>query len=287
MPDPHRLATELRELADDLSERSPSREQASAIKDKAAELEAALGDGEVTDIDAFFSAVGDGVLKAQRELDQQSHAYLAENPPYASVFRIPKASAEFQFAISSFKGRKMNLLVYGSRENQERSVQQRVSFDVVSAPPPVEMRDDTSLGRALVGDLFVRDLFERALAGFRDDQAADSAIARRAQAFLDGFDRVLVLRGRTGWALLLPFQQRDGSWDLDAFLVGDHEEGIVPAAVRYVAARATQPPGKSLARILGLAAFLEELASLQAERLAALRERRAHGEPEGGNPGVA
>ena len=98
-------------------------------------------------IQVFFQQVADGVIAAQEHLDKESMAYLkgraraqerngiAIAPPAA--FRIPKVSAEFTLAAERKDEKGINFIVSVSRERREM-MQQKVSFEIVSVPLPVD-----------------------------------------------------------------------------------------------------------------------------------------------------
>lgn len=127
------------------SQEPPNAADIKTIRKVLDEIDACRGDGRP--ISSFFEAVGTGIVVAQRQLDDQSYKYnegkplvdsdpQREKPEMPTLFRIPRVSAEIQFNIRSASESGFNILIAQSKEEQEQSVQQKVSFEVVAAPPP-------------------------------------------------------------------------------------------------------------------------------------------------------
>jgi len=120
-------------------------------------------DKDKVQISDFFKTVGEGMVSAQKHLDDESLKYNAgPKVTLPSIFRIPKASAEIKFGLKEEEGTKFNVFVYGSKESTEQTQQHKVSFDIVSAPPPVEIEAKLGLIGMNVNSAFVTSIFERA-----------------------------------------------------------------------------------------------------------------------------
>lgn len=188
------------------------------IKDALVELEQMTpGAASPMDIKDFFATVGDGVIAAQQALDQKSLEYLNTRPAaaLASVFRIPKASAEIQFAIETRADQRFSVVVYGSSDSRQQSQQHRVAFDIISAPPPPDMMAMLERLSLKVHEAFVATLEERLrIQGILTDYAQSHAgiTSGKVEAFArdDTFRRVIALRGADYWSLLLPVAEGDG-----------------------------------------------------------------------------
>jgi len=185
-------------------------------------------------ISDFFESVGEGVVAAQERLDQRSKNYLATKPELAlpALFRIPKASAEIHFAIEQTKTKKFNVLVYGASDTRQHQQQHKVSFDIISAPPPPEMLQQILVPKAR--DVFVIGPAERE--GIRERMIAyahrvgeDSQIGKHAMGLVDDvtFQHLLILRSDVFWVLMLPRVRNEGGYALDVAYVYA-EEGQDP-----------------------------------------------------------
>lgn len=89
-----------------------------------------------SDIGGFMESVSKSVVQAQRQLDVETEQYMASKPVVDRMFGIPKASAEFEFEISSYVRRKKGFIISSKVKKSEESTSQRVSFDIVAAPLP-------------------------------------------------------------------------------------------------------------------------------------------------------
>jgi len=120
---------------------------AEAAKEALRKLRQAIADveskvpGAARGLDTFFESVSQGMIDAQRDLDRRSMEYSGSTAPGAqpTAFRIPKASAEFQFGVESSVSRGLNVLVLSAEQSQKEMVRHKVSFDVVAVPPPPEV----------------------------------------------------------------------------------------------------------------------------------------------------
>lgn len=121
------------------------------VQDALEEVEAALNDlGETLSIapptrfSNFLASAGEAMVQAQRDLDHQTRLYLEETKAQEyvqpSVFRIPKVSAEIKFALREIKGKGINLIFSSRKNDREESLNQSLQFEIVAAPPPVEVR---------------------------------------------------------------------------------------------------------------------------------------------------
>ncbi len=102
-------------------------------------------EGQVSEFGKFFTAVGDSMVRAQRQMDKKSALYIEETrkDPHIlpSTFRIPKISADIKFALQSIEGSKINLLFYSKHKQSQEKHEQSLKFDIISAPPPQEVMD--------------------------------------------------------------------------------------------------------------------------------------------------
>lgn len=140
-----------------------------------------LEERSTSSLESFFSAVGAGVISAQRELDQHSLAYIQDAmlqhaqalapkgdkaagaalgaqvkhegghggaeewntlalPPNAAMFRIPKVTAEFKFAVEQTLTKGINVIFYSNKVESQSLQQQTATIEVVSVPLPPNYR---------------------------------------------------------------------------------------------------------------------------------------------------
>ncbi|MCP4721339.1 MAG: hypothetical protein GY860_17940 [Desulfobacteraceae bacterium] len=114
-------------------------------------------EGQVSEFGKFFTAVGDSMVRAQRQMDKKSALYIEETrkDPHIlpSIFRIPKISADIKFALQSIEGSKINLLFYSKHKQSQEKHEQSLKFDIISAPPPQEVMDKIINARSETGSL--------------------------------------------------------------------------------------------------------------------------------------
>lgn len=103
----------------------------------------------------FFKSIGEGVIEAQKKLDQASEEYVrnalrlnggakksdddadAKNdamPPVATMFRIPRITAEMKCSFETDSEKKFNVIFYSERNDVRELHQQTVNLEVVSVP---------------------------------------------------------------------------------------------------------------------------------------------------------
>lgn len=180
--------------------------QLRALRQAVAEAERAIP-GAQQGLDAFFGEVSNGMLTAQRHLDQQSARYSAESAAgqeggMPTLFRIPKASAEFQFAMEESSSQGFNVLILSGERAKKETVHHKVSFDVVAVPPPPEMLQEI---------LRERPLLARLLRQVAEDPATPEQKEREIAATLaDHVEEALLLRGEGLSMLVLRREEPDG-----------------------------------------------------------------------------
>ena len=110
-------------------------------------LRDAVSKSKSRDIGDFFEAIGSGVIEAQRKLDQRSEEYVrsliptkeegtdtavtpqtATLPSSASLFRIPRVSAELKCSLETTKGKSLNLIFYSDRNDVRELHQQTIQI---------------------------------------------------------------------------------------------------------------------------------------------------------------
>ena len=131
------------------------------------------------------------MLAAQQQLDQASFEYNAQaqaqaNGSLPTAFRIPRASAEFQFGTESTQSGGLNLLILSSEHTTKDSITHKVSFDVVAVPPPPDAMLALSQERA-----GLRSLLE----GVRDDEDASESERDLARLLIEHLKQAQWLRG--------------------------------------------------------------------------------------------
>lgn len=124
----------------------------------------------------------------------------------ASLFRIPRTTAEIQFGIEKFSEKGVDIFFASSKKGVREQIQHKVSFDVVAVPPPPDVVEAIDrYGRAPVD--FVQALADRealrrrlqAVIDAGDTDEDESALAKTLQGRLD---EALVLEGEGGAAVV-------------------------------------------------------------------------------------
>lgn len=110
------------------------------------------GDGDddgpnATSLEDFFSQVGGSLVSAQRQLDQRSQEYIAElaatgaGRDMATLYRIPKVTAELKFALEKVDTQGINLLIHKQGTEASTLNEQSVQFEIAAVPAPAETLD--------------------------------------------------------------------------------------------------------------------------------------------------
>jgi hypothetical protein len=207
-----------------LKKNKPIAKDLKKVKEEFVELERIIPEAPTAmNIEKFFETVGEGVIAAQKLLDQKSSDYLKNRPTTVppSVFRIPKASAEFQFAIESIEKESFNVLIFGSSDERQRSQQHKIAFDIIAAPPPPDLMTDpgkktdadiesaTGESSECLSDIFVTDPNERskieqAVTKIFRDPNVKVENGGHLKKFMDNFPRVIIFNNENYWILLSP-----------------------------------------------------------------------------------
>lgn len=143
-------------------------------------------------LSTFFSNVGSSVIEAQDLLDKEISAKrihdhldpLTGTIPRA-MYRIPKVSAEVNLGFDLSDSKKVNMFVFGKEHSEKESMQQKVSFEIVSVPAPIELIDETAERRVILDRL--------ALGTDSDDK----------KTIRDGLGAAFVRRGPESWLVAL------------------------------------------------------------------------------------
>ena len=165
------------------------------LKELLAQVERAVSGGDASQLDAFFRSVGASLVSAQQDLDRRSRDYQAKGAPLPTQFRIPRAEARFQFAISKVSDQGIGLIVYNSRTRQEQSQHHEISFEIASAPvTPDQLGLPPGLQQA---GMAVRELLRQRLAALA--ATADDEPQSRARELLAHFDETLCVGAADRW----------------------------------------------------------------------------------------
>ena len=173
------------------------------IKAALAKLEEEVPFKEGLRIGSFIEQFGEGVVNAQEQLDRRSKAYLNKlqssdeiSVGLPSLYRIPKATAELSFSMEYEKESGFNLFVFGKKDTRSERLQQKITFDIVAAPPPSELLDALSLGEVDVA--WILNILDRKkVLGIVDQNFdAESNASKKDQIteLKNNFDRTLVFR---------------------------------------------------------------------------------------------
>lgn len=204
-PDPLRAELDTALALLEAEDTGGAREKLIALRDGLeGRARADLPDSVPVRLETFFDQVGQGMLAAQRQLDLAAADYnrwaAARGGAQPSAFRIPKASAEFQFGTQTTDEGGFNLLILSDKHSTQNTITHKVSFDVVSVPPPPEVLQALAQGRAALAEL---------LAQVRDDADASDSERDIAGLLLDHLDQAAWLRG-DGASLLAWTRYADG-----------------------------------------------------------------------------
>lgn len=152
-------------------------------------------------IEEFFGQVGEGMIRAQSELDRESAAYNAARMGAAlpTAYRIPKVSAEIGFTMARKRESGFSVFALGRSQSGENTHTNKVTFDIVAAPPPA-LEAEPSPARFIV-NAADRQVVATALG----DAACTDELSREcAGALLRAFKQVIVLRAGTCVLFALP-----------------------------------------------------------------------------------
>ncbi len=197
------------------------------------ELRTLVGDQREGKISEFFEEVGQGIVSAQQQLDQQSVEYNNARSSVAppTSFRIPKVDAEIRFAMSKSSSKGFNVLLFGSKSASSQSQQNSVKFEIAAVPPPPDHVQGVPLQAGFVTSFearnYVRDV---TLAIVEADEALLPTPIK--DALRDEFDDVLVVVDDAGRWLLLFERPIAGSGDRTSVtgLIVDSAQGSITKA---------------------------------------------------------
>ena len=166
---------------------------------------------QATSIDSFFSAVGSGVREAQTKLDLQSFEYMRNRPAFApeTMFRMPKVSANLKLGMTYSKESGFNFLVIKKSSETSQTIEQEISFDIVSAPPPPNTMEGFAqlpIDPVLITNAVERDLVKQRLTAEKSVAGQAGTEAGKVIGEMlkkDAFRRVLVFRDHERWTLML------------------------------------------------------------------------------------
>ena len=94
--------------------------------------------GREPELNSFLQNVSLSLIEAQQRLNEQSLDYVERLPrgiPPA-YFSIPTLKAELKVGFSKLTGKKVNLILFGKKEEKEQYGESTVTFELASAPPP-------------------------------------------------------------------------------------------------------------------------------------------------------
>ena len=221
--------------------------------------------GRQNSIAGFFESVGDSLVQAQRSLDEKTESYLGSKPLLPGAFRIPKVEAEIHFSIENLHSKGFNVFIAKDEKQRQEAQQQKISFELVAAPPPPELREQATslLSDSVIGDALERSKVLENLQAVVEKKTHDAK--RRTKRFVADFDRVIVLRIPGHWALLRPHKKHN-KHVLDVLYLTTEGEGDFGEPD-------TEPMSELPERLRPLARFLFEMALNQEDRF-----RRRRGE---------
>lgn len=156
------------------------------------EVEGSGEDAEKAELEEFFVQVGRSLVSAQQQLDQRSQEYMAQltqggaDPSMATLYRIPKVSAELKFGLEKVSKKGINLLIH--RQGTQSSIlnQQSVSFEIAAIPAPpgalAAVRQRAPQMQLLLDPEARRQILEALAAATAPSQAEEEDLAALHQA---------------------------------------------------------------------------------------------------------
>jgi len=176
------------------------------IRDLVAEMSGLIYDS-AGEIDEFFTAVGDGLFKAQVELDKKSLEYERARPDIALpvAYRIPKVKAEIKFAMTKEKSKKFSVLVFGTKSTKSETMQNSVSFEVTTAPPPPEFMEGLSLGAGFITNPDQRQGIFDELKSWPLEGLKKQAVNRIAS----NKKTLILINNESNWLFVLPLKDKE------------------------------------------------------------------------------
>ena len=200
-------ASTVKDAKDDLKTIRAHFEKEPGVKDMSAPPD---GD-QATSIEGFFNAVGSGARKAQEALDLESLEYMKNRQSFApeTMYRIPKVSANLKVGMTVSEDKQINFLVIKSGSETSRTLEQEISFDIVSAPPPPDSLEgfaELPINPIMITSQIERDQIwqrlaqeKRNLAGLGDKEKEVVSDMSKKNASR----RTLAFRGENSWTLML------------------------------------------------------------------------------------
>lgn len=194
-------------------------------------------ESQATSIGDFFNAVGSGVRDAQETLDTQSFEYMRNRPSFApeTMFRMPKVSANLKLGMTYIEGKGFNFMVIKKSSETSQTIEQEISFDIVSAPPPPNTMEgfaELPIDPVLISSAVERDLVKQRLTAEKSVAANVGTDAGKVIGEMlkkDVFRRVLIFRDHERWTLMLisPAAERvpNKPNESTAFLLLPYEKG--------------------------------------------------------------
>ena len=168
-------------------------------------------ESQATSIEGFFNAVGSGVRDAQETLDLQSFEYMRNRPAFApeTMFRMPKVSANLKLGMTYSEKKGFNFLVIKRGSETSQTMEQEISFDIVSAPPPPNTMEgfaELPIDPVLITNTVERDLVKQRLTAEKSVAGQAGTEAGKVISEMlkkDAFRRVLIFRDHERWTLML------------------------------------------------------------------------------------
>lgn len=159
---------------------------------------------------SFLKKMGQAVLDAQKDLDEQSKGYLLQNKNAShvvpTVFRIPKVSASIKFGMKEVSESGFNIFLAKESNKEESSLDQSLNFDIQAVPPPpniYELLSQQAPVMTMVLDAITREEIQRGLE-FYEPRPEQKELA--VETLLSHWDEVVITRSELeGRAVFLLF----------------------------------------------------------------------------------
>ena len=198
-----------------------------------------VGDDQVTTLEDFFGRVGESLISAQRQLDQRSRQVIAETTDdpaarqLATLYRIPKVSAELKFALQTQGEKGLNVIFFKQGTQSSALNQQSVQFEIAAIPAPPETLDGVAAKSPRLVWVLDGSSRRQVFAVLAEAEPVEGSTAAQRKALSADRDR-LVARGNRLLIVREPDQE-------DAFFLADAT--TAPATTTPATTTSDQPAG--------------------------------------------
>jgi hypothetical protein len=202
----------------------------------------------------FLQSIGEAMVSAQRELDQETHRYIAaaKAGSMPAMFRLPRLNAQIRFELEGTKETGFNLILYRSDSTSKEMRQHSLDFEIVAVPPPPGYAPPLAAWSPAVGaerERILGAVLPGASTGLRLDTMAD---AKRVIVW------TLAAPG-VGRLVLLAYAPTSQPRDARLALVGPDDQTLTNTELTALTAQPEAPVSQMVAFIRELSARQEQV----------------------------